>query len=125
MKNTFTTLFALLAFCAIGQKVQPIQIQTIDTTTYVVEYIPIATAQKNVDAQLVQVDKQLATVEKQMADLLKKRDELMKQKAALEFMDKQLAQAADAPPPAAPQKASEPPKEEKPKKQKAKTKSKN
>lgn len=98
MKNILTLLFTLLAFCAIGQKVQPIQIQTIDTSTYVVEYIPLATAQKNVDAQLVQVNKQLETVERQMADLLKKRDELMKQKAALELVQKQLAQAANTPP---------------------------
>lgn len=126
MKKLLAVLFALGAFAAAtAQKTQPIQIQTIDTSVYVVEYIPLATAQKNVAAQLAQVDKQLTTVEKQMADLLKKRDELMKQKATLEFAQKQLDQAAAAPP-AAPQKASEPPKEEvKAKKPKTKKKSKN
>jgi len=123
MKGILTTLFTLLIFlCSLSaQKPQPVQIQTNETGTYVVEYVPIATAQAGVDAQIVQVDKQLTVVEKQMADLLKKRDQLMTQKAVLELIDKQLEQAATTPPPP-PTKSAEPettpPPAKKPKKNK-------
>lgn len=118
MKKLLTLLFTLFAFCASAQKVQPIQIQTIDTTTYVVDYIPLATAQANVNAKIKQVDAQLAQVDAEIAKLVKRRDELITQKAALELVQKQLAQADTTPPPpvqqsAAPQ--SEPPKTKKPK----------
>ena len=117
MKHLFSIIFTLFAFCAIGQKVQPIQIQTIDTTTYVVDYIPLSTAQANVSKQLKQVDAQIAQVDAEIAKLMKKRDELITQKAALELVQKQLDQAATTPPPpvqqsAAPQ-AAEPPKTKK------------
>lgn len=103
MKKKLSLLFTLLFFVGIvaAQKPQPLQIQTVNDSTYVVEYIPLPVAQKNVSAQLAQVDKQLAQVEKQMADLLKKRDDLMKQKAALEYAQKQLDAAAITPPPPA------------------------
>lgn len=119
MKKKLTTLFTLLiAFlCSLSaQKPQPLQIQTVNDSTYVVEYIPLPVAQKNVAAQLTQVDKQLQTVDRQIADLVKKRDELMKQQAALQFAQKQLDQAA-APPPPPPAKTApataQPPKEKK------------
>jgi TolA-binding protein len=100
MKHALTLLFSMLLLCTLAaQKPQPVQIQTIDTSTYVVEYVPIATAQANVNAQLVQVDKQIQTVEKQIAELVKKRDQLMQQQAALTLIDKQLDQAAATPPP--------------------------
>ena len=97
MRHALTFFFTLLGFAALAQTLQPIQIQTIDTSKFVVEYIPIATAQKNVDAKLVQVNKQLEQVEKQMAELVKRRDELILQKVTLEFADAQLDQAAAAP----------------------------
>lgn len=124
MKKKLSLLSTLLVFCAAlgAQKPQPIQIQTVNDSVFVVEYIPLPVAQKNVAAQLAQVDKQLAQVEKQLADLLKKRDDLMRQKTALEFAQKQLDAAATAPPPA-PEKATAPPTE--PKKVKPKPKNKN
>ena len=101
MKKKLTLFTLLLSFlCSVSaQKPQAIQIQTIDTSTYVVEYIPIATAQANVSAQLVQVDKQIQTVEKQISELVKKRDQLTAQKAGLELILKQLDQADKTPPP--------------------------
>jgi len=115
----FATIFLLCNLSA--QKPRPVQIQTIDTSKYVVEYVPIEVAQKNVDAQLAQVNKQIETVEKQMAELVKKRDELKTQQAALEYLSAQLKQAATAPAPptsvpqSAPQTA---PETKKPKKKK-------
>ena len=124
MKKTLTLFTLLLYVCTLAAQVQPkpVQIQTIDSSQFVVEYIPLDVAQKNVAAQLVQTDKQIATVEKQIADLVKKRDDLMAQKAALEYLQRQLNQADKTPPPpvqqSAPQ-AADPPKEKKtPKKKK-------
>ncbi len=99
MKRILTFFAVILALSATAQKVQPIQIQTVNDSVYVVEYVPLSVAQKGVAAQLVQVDKQLSTVEKQMAELIKKRDELLKQEAALKFAQQQLANAAVPPPP--------------------------
>lgn len=87
------------AFALTAQKPQPIQIQTVNDSVYVVEYVPLSVAQKGVAAQIVQVQKQLATVEKQMAELIKRQDELLKQEAALKFAQQQLAAAAVPPPP--------------------------
>jgi len=120
-----TTLFAIACLCSLSaQKPLPIQTALIDSTVYVVEFIPMGVAQKNIAAQLVQVNKQIETVEKQMADLLKKRDDLMKQKSVLEFAQKQLDEAAKteaatkamtapAPPPPAPEKKTAKPKKPK------------
>lgn len=113
MKNFLIFIPALLFVCTLSaQKIQPIQIQTIDTSVFVVEYIPIATAQADVDKQLEQVDKQLEQVDKQIGVLVQKRDELTKRKASLEFVGKQLEQAATTPPPpaATESKATAPPK---------------
>lgn len=117
MKKLLTLITALFSLCILSaQKPKPVQIQTVDTSKYVVEYVPLETAQKNVNAQLVQVNKQLEGVEKQMAELVKKRDDLMKQKAALEYLQLQLNQAANtpvqppAPAPPQPTKSAEKPK---------------
>lgn len=121
----FAALLLFFTTSLNGQQIQPIQVQTIDTSTYVVEYIPIAEAQANVEKQIQKVDAQLSKVEKQMADLLKQRDQLMAQKTALEIVQKQLAEAAATPPaPAsAPQSApTQPPPSEKPKTKKKKSK---
>lgn len=93
-------LFVSLIYHCSAQKPQPIQIETVSDSTYVVQYVPIATAQKNVSAQQVQVNKQLETTEKQIAELIKKRDDLKRQQMALDFAAAQLDQAA-APPTAA------------------------
>ena len=122
MKKLLAQFFFFLAFAAFGQTPQPIQIQTVNDSTYVVEYIPLSVAQKNVSAQITQVDKQLQQVEKQMADLLKKRDELMKQKAALEYAQKQLNQAATTPPPSTSTQSAPPTEPPKTKDKKPKTK---
>lgn len=101
MKKTFFIIIpALFLFvCTLSaQKPKTVQIQTFDTAKYVVEYIPLNVAQANVDAQLVQVDKQIETIEKQIADAVKKRDALLQQKAALEYLQNQLDQAAATPP---------------------------
>lgn len=123
MKKELATLFTILLFlCTISaQEPRPISIQTVDSSTYVVEYIPIEEAAKNVNAQLVQVDKQLQTVDKQIAELVKKRDGLMQQQAALLMLQKQFEQAGTTPPPPikeAPTPPSSPKK--KPKKEKGK-----
>lgn len=89
----FTLLLCIAA--AYGQK--PIQIQTVDSNTFVVEYIPIADAQANVQKQLVQTEKQLAQVDKQISELVAKRDALIKQQAALKYLDAQLTQATTTP----------------------------
>lgn len=95
----FLTIFALCSLSA--QKPVPIQIETVNDSQYVVQYVPIATAQKNVSAQQVQVNKQLETTEKQITELIKKRDDLKRQQMALDFAAAQLDQAAAAPPTAA------------------------
>lgn len=101
-KILYTISISVFVVCTLSaQKIKPVQVQTIDTTVYVVEYIPIGIAQANVDRQLVQVNKQIEQVEKQLAEQVKKRDELMKQKAALEMIASQLDQAATTPPPPA------------------------
>lgn len=102
MKRILTFFAIILALSATAQKVQPIQIQTVNDSVYVVEYVPLSVAQKGVAAQLVQVDKQLSTVEKQIAELIKKRDDLLKQEAALKFAQQQLDAAAVPPPPPPP-----------------------
>lgn len=122
MKNILSTLFILNFLCILSaQQPRPISIQTVDSSTYVVEYIPIKEATKNVNAQLAQVDKQLQTVDKQIAELVKKRDGLMQQQAALLMLQKQFEQAGTTPPPPikeAPTPPSSPKK--KPKKEKGK-----
>lgn len=90
-------LFLLLSTLATAQKPQPIQVQTINDSVYVVEFIPISKAQANVDAQLTQVNKQIETVDKQIADLVAKRDKLVTQQKALTFAAGQLDKAATAP----------------------------
>ena len=120
MKYILFLAFALFFTTSLngqGQAVQPIQIQTIDTSTYVVEYIPLATAQANVKKQIEQTDKQIAKIESEIAKLVAQRDKLMQQKAALEVVAKQLDEAA-APPPPATQSATDPKKTTKPKKKK-------
>lgn len=122
MKKILTLFTLLLTLSAAAQKVQPIQIQTVNDSVYVVEYVPLSVAQKGVAAQLAQVDKQLSQVEKQLAEMLKKRDQLLKEKAGLEFAQKQLAQAATTPPPPVQPQSAEPPKDQKSKTKKPKTK---
>lgn len=99
MKKTLALfIFLFPVLCTLSaQKPRAVQIQTIDTSKYVVEYVPLPIAQKNVSAQLAQVNKQLESVEKQIAELVKKRDGLMQQKAALEMLQTQLDQAAAIP----------------------------
>lgn len=108
MKILLAFVFFPIALSAFCQKVQPIQIQTIDTAKYVIEYTPLAAARQNVNSQIAQVDKQLQqttlllnNLETQMADLLKKQNELIKQKTELEYAQKQINQAAavSQPPP--------------------------
>jgi len=96
MKNKLTLFTLLFSLCSLSAQVKPLPIQTamIDSSIYVVELIPLKTAQKNVDAQLVQVNKQIETAEKQIAELVAKRDQLKKQQAALEFAQKELKEAA-------------------------------
>lgn len=110
MKNTllFPLFTLLITFCAAAQKVQPIQIQNINDSTYVVEYVPIATAQANVNAQLAQVDKQIASIDKQIADLVARRDKLVVQQKALTVAQAQLNYAASATPPPTSTKSAEP-----------------
>jgi len=110
MKSIFTFFLIVAGLSAFCQKPQPVQIQTVENETYVVEYVPIDVAQKNIAAQLAQVDKDLKTVDSQIAQLVKTRDELMKQQAALQYMQSQLNQAAATTPPAdaAPQTAPPP-----------------
>lgn len=105
MKHITAFFAALFVLCNLSAQHGTITIETIDTSKFVVEYVPIATAQKNVAAQLTQVTKQLETVDKQIADLMKKRDELLRQKTGLEFAQKQLDKAAAMP---VPKKASSP-----------------
>lgn len=102
MKRTLTLFTLLINFlCTLSAQVapKPVQVQTIDSSQYVVEYIPLDVAQANIAAQLTQVDKQLTTVDKQIAELVKKRDDLMQQQAALEYLQKQLDAADKTPPP--------------------------
>lgn len=98
MKNTL--LFALILMCVTvaAQKPQPVQIQTVNDSVYIVEYVPIAVAQANVDAQQAQVDKELARVDKQIADLIAKHEKLIAQQKALAVVDTQLQKAATPPP---------------------------
>lgn len=118
----FATLFLLCNLSA--QQPKPVQIETIGDSAFVVQYVPVSTAQKNVTAQLTQTDKQIEVTEKQIAELVKKRDELLRQKAGLEYASVQLAQAANAPKKAAPAKqqsttTTPPPQADKPKKKKS------
>lgn len=119
MKNILATLFTLLACVLYAQTPKPIQIQTIDSSKFVVEYIPIADAQANVEKQLAATEKQLSKVEKDIAELVSKRDALVKQQAALKYLNAQLDQAAkSAAPPPPPVKTPETPPAEKTKKPK-------
>lgn len=125
MRLFFTFLISLFFLCNLfAQKPRPVQIQTVDSSTFVVEYIPIEEAKKNVDAQLAQSEKQLQNIEKQIAELLKKRDQVMAQKSSLEYLKKQLDQATIMAPPAvkSPDKAPTPPATEKPAKKPKKKK---
>ncbi len=92
---SFTLLLSSLA--ALSQKVQPIQIQVIDTSKYVVEYVPLATAQANVAKQLDAVNQELEKVDKQQVALQRRHDQLIVQKAALTAAQTQLDKAAAAP----------------------------
>ena len=131
MKYILSFFLIIAALCTLAaQKPQPVQIQTVDTSKYVVEYVPIAVAQKNVDTELADVTKQIETLNKQILTATKRRDELVARQKALEILDKQLAAAAAAPVPKsttaqpAPAPApTQPPKP--PKKAKAKAKKKN
>ena len=108
MKKILFSLFTLiLCVAAAAQKPQPVQIQTINDSVYVVEYVPISVAQANVNAQQAQIDKELARVDKQIADLIAKHEKLVAQQKALAVVDAQLDKAA-APPPSTGTK-SEPP----------------
>lgn len=119
MKGIITFFGVILGLSAWAQR--PISIQTVDSATYVVEYIPIADAQKNVNAQMVQVEKQLSNVDKQIAELVAKRDQLLQQQAALTVISKQLDQAnATPPPPVQEAPPTTPPGTEKPQKKKGK-----
>ena len=102
----FTLFFSI---AAMAQKPQPVQVQTINDSVYVVEFIPIAKAQANVNAQLAQVNKQIETVDKQIADLVAKRDKLVTQQKARTVVDAQLDKAAAAPPADAGTKSAPPP----------------
>lgn len=122
MKYILSILAITFAFALSAQKPQPIQTALIDSNVYVVELIPVETAQRNVAAQLVQVNKQLETVEKQMAELVKKRDDLIKQQSILLFAQKQLDEAATTQ--SAVQSATAPPPPTEPEKKTAKPKKK-
>jgi len=97
MKYILFLFTLLLSTLATAQKPQPVQVQTINDSVYVVEFIPIAKAQANVTAQLAQVNKQIETVDKQIADLVAKRDKLVTQQKALSIADAQLDKAASQP----------------------------
>lgn len=93
----FFLLFLFFCLAANAQKPQPIQVQTVNDSLYVVEFIPIAKAQASINTQLTQVNKQIESLDKQIAELVARRDRLITQQKALSIADAQLDKAASQP----------------------------
>lgn len=110
MKLLHLALLLILSIAtpAGAQKV-PLQTTVIDSVFYIVELIPAKTAQDNMAKQLTQINKQIETTEKQLADIVKKRDGLLQQKALIEAMQTQVAQAVASPPAPVAKQADPPP----------------